>query len=66
MVQELREVLGQRTSLDFTDVTKLKYLEMCIKEAMRLYPVAPFIFRETTEEFQLGESLNFNEESTYC
>ncbi|KAJ3664760.1 hypothetical protein Zmor_000304 [Zophobas morio] len=53
VVQELREVLGQRTSLDFTDVTKLKYLEMCIKEAMRLYPVAPFIFRETTEEFQL-------------
>ncbi|EEZ99364.1 cytochrome P450 4g15 [Tribolium castaneum] len=55
VVQELREVMGKKTSLDLTDVSQLKYLEMCLKESMRLFPVGPFIFRDTTEDFQFDK-----------
>ncbi|CAH1373957.1 unnamed protein product [Tenebrio molitor] len=55
VVKELREALGEKKTLDMSDVSKLKYLEMCIKETMRLYPVAPFIFRDTSEDFQLDK-----------
>jgi cytochrome P450 family 4 len=54
-VKELREVLGEKKTLDMSDVSKLKYLEMCIKETLRLYPVAPFAFRDTGEDFQLDK-----------
>ncbi|KAJ3628005.1 hypothetical protein MTP99_015334 [Tenebrio molitor] len=54
-VKELRDVVGDKKSLDMDDVSKLKYLEMCIKETLRLFPVAPFVLRETTEDFQLGK-----------
>jgi hypothetical protein len=57
-VKELRDVVGDKKSLDMDDVSKLKYLEMCIKETLRLFPVAPFVLRETTEDFQLGEDLD--------
>ncbi|KAJ3628001.1 hypothetical protein MTP99_015332 [Tenebrio molitor] len=55
VVKELREVLGEKKTLDMSDVSKLKYLEMCIKETLRLYPVAPFAFRDTGEDFQLDK-----------
>ncbi|RZC35180.1 cytochrome P450 4V2-like, partial [Asbolus verrucosus] len=54
VLKEIKEVIGSRTELDLTDVSRLKYLEMCIKESMRLFPVAPFIFRDTVDEFKLG------------
>jgi cytochrome P450 len=36
------------------EVTKdLKYIDMVLKEVMRLFPVAPIMMRETTEEIDL-------------
>jgi len=32
---------------------KLKYLERCIKESMRLYPATPFISRVTCKDTKL-------------
>lgn len=35
------------------DFTKLTYTEMVLKETMRLFPAAPFVFRMTTKQTQL-------------
>lgn len=39
------------------DAANLKYLECCIKEAMRLYPSIPGVMRTITEEIEIGTVL---------
>lgn len=56
VVEEIKTVVGDTPrKIEYSDLGRLKYMEMCIKEAMRLYAVAPFIFRKTTEDFQFGK-----------
>ncbi|XP_073499634.1 cytochrome P450 4B1-like [Phyllobates terribilis] len=47
--EEIREVLGDRPTVDWEDLSKLPYTTMCIKESMRLYPPVPGIARELKE-----------------
>lgn len=53
---ELDAVIGKDLDRDVTfgDSAELKYLEMCIKESLRLYPPVPIIGRRIVEEVQLG------------
>jgi hypothetical protein len=55
VVQELNEVFGNddRTP-SLSDLNRLKYLEQCIKETLRLYPSVPLVFRTLTEDAKLG------------
>jgi cytochrome P450 len=58
VVQELRRIFPDKNSpIFFEDLSKLKYMEMTIKDAMRLHPVAPIIFRSTVEDVQIGNFL---------
>src|SRR5438093_3785680 len=54
VLQEVDTVLGDRPAAS-DDVPRLRYLEMVVRESMRLYPVAGFLFgREAVEEVELG------------
>ena len=51
---EVDYVVGSRT-VTGADFGQLRYLEMIVKESMRLYPVAGFLFgREAVEDVELG------------
>lgn len=55
--EELDEVLGPVTDELITtrELSQLRYLEMVIKESMRLYPPVPGISREITEDVKVGK-----------
>lgn len=50
---ELEDVLGGRAP-NVSDLPKLKYTEMIVKESMRLYPPAYAVGREAIEETEIG------------
>ena len=54
LVAELDQVLaGRQVTLD--DLANLPYLEMVIKESMRLLPVTTVVARQTTDAIHLGD-----------
>ena len=52
--EELDTVFSDDIDRDVTseDVKQMPYLEMCVKEALRLYPPAAFFARTIIEDFQ--------------
>ena len=48
--EEVDQVLGSKTEIQYEDVPKLKYISCVFKEALRLYPPAPIIRRMIPEE----------------
>lgn len=54
VIEEILSVIGDR-DIEEADLAKLAYLEIVIKEVLRLFPIAPFIAREASQDFQLGE-----------
>jgi len=54
VLHEVDAVLGDRPAVS-DDVPRLRYLEMVVRESMRLYPVAGFLYgREAVEDVELG------------
>jgi cytochrome P450 len=53
--EELDSIFGddKSTSICSKDLPKLKYLEMCFKESMRLYPGVPVFSRSVVRDFEL-------------
>lgn len=50
--EEVLKEIGEEMA--FSGIQKLNYLEMCIKESLRLYPNIPTISRKTTTDLQLS------------
>ncbi|XP_059311302.1 cytochrome P450 71D2-like [Lycium ferocissimum] len=53
---EVREVFkGKENGIDQTDIQKLKYLKMVVKETVRFHPLAPLLApRESREECEIN------------
>ncbi|XP_078589248.1 cytochrome P450 3A43-like isoform X3 [Branchiostoma floridae x Branchiostoma japonicum] len=51
--QEIREVAGSEGEVGYEAVQKMSYLEMCIMETLRLYPLVSNIQRVANEEARL-------------
>ncbi|XP_054287591.1 cytochrome P450 4c3 [Macrosteles quadrilineatus] len=55
VVQEIETILqGEDRPLTMKDLTSMKYLECCIKEALRLYPSVPIMARKLNEDIVVG------------
>mmetsp|Transcript_3760 Transcript_3760/g.6184 ORF Transcript_3760/g.6184 Transcript_3760/m.6184 type:complete len:498 (+) Transcript_3760:41-1534(+) len=54
VIQEINEVLGDKPYPEYDDMAKLKYLGLCIKEGLRLYPSVPTIARYMIEDTEVN------------
>ncbi|KAE8728081.1 putative Mitochondrial transcription termination factor family protein [Hibiscus syriacus] len=48
--QELNDVVGMNRTVEESDLEKLEYLDMVMKESFRLHPVAPLIVHASRED----------------
>ncbi|XP_015117287.1 cytochrome P450 4C1 isoform X1 [Diachasma alloeum] len=51
--EEVDEVLGESEDVREEHLSKLRYLEMVIRETLRLFPIAPLMVRKTTGRIEL-------------
>lgn len=55
-LQELKRVfVDESIAIDYDSIKQLQYLDMVIKETLRLYPVIPYIGREVSQNVKLSE-----------
>lgn len=55
-IEEIRNVIGDdlERSVTLQDLNELKYLELVIKESLRLFPSVPFYGRKLNEDIEVG------------
>jgi cytochrome P450 family 4 len=61
VLDEIQSISSEKGKLDLSmeDLGRLKYLDMCWKEAMRLQPPIPMFGRKLTEDIVLGKGKVF-------
>lgn len=61
VIEEINNILSNnKRDITEGDLVKLEYLDMVLKDVLRLFPCAPFILRKSSDDFQLGDLLYDN------
>lgn len=55
VASEISTVVGFENDVQEEHLPKLEVLEMVIKETLRLFPIAPFIMRQASQDTELGK-----------
>lgn len=68
LFDEIRSVFGDdpNTAITPEQVHQLKYLNLCLKETMRLYPPVPFVGRQVPEDCVIGGKFYPKEAGILC
>ncbi|KAG5891754.1 hypothetical protein JTB14_012488 [Gonioctena quinquepunctata] len=54
--REIGAIIGDEPrDVTLKDINKMEYLDMCIKDVLRLFPIAPYILRRTLEDYILDK-----------
>lgn len=55
--EEIRTVFGDKPrAVTYDDIANLPYLDSCIKEVQRLFPIAPYILRQPLETVHIDKN----------
>lgn len=54
LFQEIQDIFGSSTDLNYENLSKLKYMDMVLKEILRLFTPVPISARETIDELDIG------------
>ncbi|XP_043278531.1 cytochrome P450 4C1-like isoform X2 [Venturia canescens] len=52
--KEIREIWSEDEPVTLEHLNRMKYLECCVKETLRLFPIAPLLIRHLKSELALG------------
>ncbi|KAG5684357.1 hypothetical protein PVAND_013592 [Polypedilum vanderplanki] len=54
VIDEINEIVGSTEEIDYELLSNLPYMEMVIKESLRLFPAGGILGRQTTDEMEIG------------
>nr|CAI5866501.1 unnamed protein product [Callosobruchus analis] len=54
--EEIRAAMAKEGDITYENLMNMKYLDMCVQETLRMYPVLPFLDRRCNTEYKVANS----------